>query len=149
MWVRIRVLAFFLWSANFHPLWKEPSFGGTRGKSQEAAPLGLDNPTGLGLPPDPLSQVQLFTSAPPRCLPHSQLPEAGWYDWVCIRGSSGWQACLDYQQDSGLKQLGFGPLHGLWGKGLFMSRRSAVQLGQRAPLKRNRVNNLDSAETVR
>lgn len=37
---------------------------------------------------------------------------------MCIRGSSGWQAGLDYQQDSGLKQLGFGPLHGLWGKGL-------------------------------
>lgn len=35
---------------------------------------------------------------------------------MCVRGSSGWQAGLDYQQDSGLKQLGFGPLHGLWGK---------------------------------
>lgn len=38
---------------------------------RKAAPLGLDNPTGLGLPPDPLGQVQLFTGAPPRCLPHS------------------------------------------------------------------------------
>lgn len=35
-----------------------------------------------------------------------------------ISSSSGWQTGLDYQHDSGLKQLGFGPLHGLWGKGL-------------------------------
>lgn len=37
---------------------------------------------------------------------------------MCIRGTSGWQAGLDSQQESGLKQLGFGPLHSLWGKGL-------------------------------
>lgn len=84
---------------------------------RKVGPPGLDNPIGLGLPPDPLGQVQFFIRAPPRYLLRSWLPEAGWWNWVYIRGSSGWQAGLDYQ-DSGLKQLGFCPLHGLWGKGL-------------------------------
>lgn len=51
---------------------------------KKVGPPGLDNPIGLGLPPDPLGQVQFFTRAPPRYLPHSWLPEAGWWNWVCI-----------------------------------------------------------------
>lgn len=58
--------------------WKEQPFGSTWGKvSREAAPAGLDNLTvrssscSVGLSP-------ALHGMPPRCLPHSLLPEAGW-----------------------------------------------------------------------
>lgn len=44
LWVRIRVLASFVWSASFHPLWKEQSFGGMRIKGKEGCSLRAGQP---------------------------------------------------------------------------------------------------------